>query len=126
MTRADKIMEYVKERYGVELSYKVIDETSFTFRGCDGFECPESCIYEEAGWEHVPDCSKCKYDEFWEQEDKDNLYTNENIYKELINTQELIFKIMPVIYDLHVYIKSIDKNIEALKGENNGNDIQKQ
>lgn len=46
--------------------------------------------------------------EFWEQEDKDNLYINENIYKELINTQELIFKIMPLIYDINTRVKCIE------------------
>ena len=49
--------------------------------------------------------------------ENNKLYTNENIYKELINTQELIFKIMPLIYDIHTYIKSVDKNIEELKGD---------
>lgn len=105
MTRADKIKEYVKERYGVELNEKLLEETEFRFKDCDGFPCPPECI----GKDFAPVCYKCKYNNFWEQEDKDNLYTNENIYKELINTQEQIFKIMPLIYDIHTYIKSVDK-----------------
>lgn len=115
MTRADKIKEYVKERYGVEINETSLEQTEFRFTECDGFECPPECMHEV----EAPECEKCKYWGFWEQEDKDNLYTNESIYKELINTQELIFKIMPYIYDIHTYIKSIDKEIEELKGDNN-------
>lgn len=66
MTRAEKIKEFVKLRWDAELSDQIIDETEFTFRGCDGFECPEECRHEEA----APDCHKCKYYDFWEQEDK--------------------------------------------------------
>lgn len=110
MTRADKIKEYVKERYGVELNQREIEDNNFTFRGCDGFDCPMDCAGHR--------CSKCPYKNFWEQEDND-LYSITNIYKELINTQELIFKIMPYIYDIHTYIKSVDKEIKELKGDNN-------
>ncbi len=78
MTRADKIKEYVKERYGVELSDQIIDETVFTFRGCDGFECPEECRHEE----EAPECDKCKYNEFWEQEDRPRNKTKEKILRE--------------------------------------------
>lgn len=82
MTRADKIKAYVKERYGVELNDQIIDETEFTFRGCDGFECPEECRHEE----EAPDCDKCKYYEFWDQEDINEDFNHEKFYNFLINT----------------------------------------
>lgn len=70
MTRADKIKEYVKERYGVEINETSLEQTIFRFQGCDGFECPEECMHEDFT---PPDCDKCKYYEFWDQEDNDVL-----------------------------------------------------
>jgi len=65
MTRADKIMEYVKERYGVELSEKEIKENSFRFEACEGFDCPLG--------QAKHGCKTCRYYKFWEQEDDDVL-----------------------------------------------------
>lgn len=66
MTRADKIKEYVKKRYGVEINETSLEQTKFRFKECDGFECPPECMHDV----EAPDCDKCKYNEFWEQEDK--------------------------------------------------------
>lgn len=70
MTRADKIKAYVKERYGVEINETSLEQTEFRFQGCDGFECPPECFADE---ESAPECDKCKYNNFWEQEDNDVL-----------------------------------------------------
>ena len=69
MTRADKIKEYVKERYGVNLNNDIMEMTAFRFEGCDGFMCPPECVHERG----ASDCNKCRYKDFWEQEDDDVL-----------------------------------------------------
>lgn len=69
MTRADKIKEYIKERYGVEINETILEQMKFRFQGCDGFECPPECMHKK----EAPDCYKCKYYHFWEQEDDDVL-----------------------------------------------------
>lgn len=70
MTRADKIKAYVKERYGVEINETALEQTEFRFKGCDGFECPPECMHPDCGSDYAPECEKCKYWGFWEQEDK--------------------------------------------------------
>ena len=80
MTRADKIKAYIKERYGVEINETSLEQTEFRFQGCDGFECPPECMHEDCS---PPECDKCKYNDFWEQEDKQT--TNEEKTMKSIN-----------------------------------------
>lgn len=69
MTRAEKVKEYIFNRYGVKINEDTLWQTEFRFQECDGFECPAECMHEE----EAPDCDKCRYYNFWEQEDDDVL-----------------------------------------------------
>ena len=62
MTRAEFIKEAVKQLWGVPLDEPILDRDKFSFKGCDGIECPETAKPS------IDDCIKCPYRDFWEKE----------------------------------------------------------
>ncbi len=76
----------------------------------DGFEMCAECIEKYLSNEGKKKL-ECLLISVRNAVEDDDLYSNEKIYKELINTQELLFKILPIIYDIQTYTKSIDEQI---------------
>ena len=71
-------------------------------------------------------CNKCAIEEqerkFMEELDEEEsvdrlekLYSNESIYKELHNTQELLFSVSARVYDIQTRVQFIEKILEENK-----------
>ena len=56
-------------------------------------------------------CSKCVIEEQEREFMDESVYSNEKIYKELINTQELLHSVSARVYDIQTRVQYIEKEI---------------